>query len=175
MTPSTTRLTVGINECVVSDDPDAMLVTYGLGSCIAVVVWDPVRPAGGMIHYSLPLSSINPGKAAINPMMFGDTGIPLLFRALYELGAVKHHLVVSVVGGARLHGTAEGGVMDVGRRNYIISRRMFWKNNIPIDSEDVGGSKSRTVKFWICDGLVTVCSDGIEEALSTSKRKGPIG
>lgn len=175
MNASTTSFTVGINECIVCDDSDAMLVTYGLGSCIAVVAWDPLCRAGGMIHYSLPQSSINPEKATSNPTMFGDTGIPILFRSLYDLGAVKRHLVVKVVGGARLHGTSEGGVMDVGRRNYLLVRKLLSKNGISIAAEDVGGSKSRTVRFWIRNGTVTVSSGGIEETLlaSNAKKYGP--
>lgn len=161
-------VTVGLNACVVADDPNTLLVTFALGSCIAVTAWDPILRVGGMIHYSLPLSSINASKAADNPTMFGDTGIPILFRSLYELGAQKRNLVVCVVGGARLSSTTPGGVMDVGRRNYIILRRLFWKNNVPIATEDVGGARSRTVKLWIRDGVVTVSSKGVEEVLFSS-------
>jgi chemotaxis protein CheD len=174
MNTSITTKTVGINESTVSDDPNMMLVTYGLGSCIAVVAWEPFRLAGGMIHYSLPQSSISQEKAFAKPTMFGDTGIPLFFRSLYELGAVKENLRVIVVGGARFHDTVEGSVLDIGRRNYLIARRLFWKNNILITTEDVGGTKARTVKFWIQSGKVTVSSQGTEEVLFSTEKFGSI-
>lgn len=157
--------TVGLNECVVSDDPNVLLVTYALGSCIAVVAWDRIQCVGGMIHFSLPLSSINPEKAAILPTMFGDTGVPILFRSLYEIGAQKRNLVVKIAGAARLHTVHTNSVMDIGSRNYVVVRKMLWKNNIFISAEDVGGSKSRTVRLWIRDGAVTVSSKGVETAL----------
>ena len=120
-------VTVGINECVVSDNPDSVLVTYALGSCIAVMAWDRLLHIGGMIHYSLPQASIHPGQAEVMPAKFGDTGIPFLFRSMYDLGAQKRHLVVKVAGGACLNESVFDTNMDIGRRNYVILRKMFWK------------------------------------------------
>ena len=84
-----TLITVGMGDLQVSNDPAGVLVTYGLGSCIAVLVFDPVRRIAGMVHYMLPLASITPEKAKERPAMFGDTGVPLLFRRMAELSASK--------------------------------------------------------------------------------------
>ena len=69
-------LVVGVGDMKVSSDPEEVLVTYALGSCIALILYDPEKKAAGMLHYMLPLSKTSPEKAASNPAMFADTGIP---------------------------------------------------------------------------------------------------
>lgn len=156
-------ITVEIADLQVSDDPDGVLVTYALGSCIAVMVHDPVRIAAGMIHYMLPLSKTSPEKAKHKPAMFADTGIPLLFENLYALGCSKEDLVVKVAGGGALYD--DGGTFEIGKRNYTVLRKMFWKNQILIAAEDVGGSRSRTTRISVRTGVVTVRSQGTEVEL----------
>jgi chemotaxis protein CheD len=153
-------ITVEISDLKVSADPDATLVTYALGSCIAVIVHDPRRGAGGMIHYMLPLSETAPDKAKVRPAMFADTGIPLLFQSLYALGCEKQNMVVKVAGGGALYD--DKGVFSIGKRNYTILRKMFWKAGVIIASEDVGGAKSRTARLHVRTGRCTVSSHGEE-------------
>ncbi|MGD8450376.1 MAG: chemotaxis protein CheD [Phycisphaerae bacterium] len=145
---------VDIADFAVSADPAAGLITYSLGSCLGVSIWDPVVRVGGMLHYMLPESSLSPEKAKSNPAMFCDTGIPRLFRAVYELGGVKSRLVVKVAGGSQL--LDDNGTFNIGKRNYLALRKIFWKNGVMISGEDVGGSVSRTVKLHIATGQVTV-------------------
>ncbi len=91
--------------------------------------------------------------------MFGDTGIPQLFRAAYELGAAKKRLVVKVAGGSRL--LDDTGPFNIGKRNYLALRKIFWKNGVAIDAEDVGGFESRTIRLDVGSGAVSVeCRDG---------------
>jgi chemotaxis protein CheD len=156
-------LTVDIADYKVSADPDTMLVTYALGSCIGVMVWDPVRKAAGMIHYMLPLSETSPEKAKSRPAMFADAGIPLLFHGLYALGCDKRNLIVKVAGGGTLHD--ENGRFAIGQRNYTVLRKMFWKTGVVIAAEDVGGSKSRTVRLAVATGRCTISSSGTEVEL----------
>ncbi len=156
-------LTVDIADLKVSNDPETALITYALGSCISVIVYDPKKKVGGMIHYMLPLSSTNPEKAKKNPAMFADTGIPVLFEKMYELGCDKKDLIVKAAGGGKLY--EDHGTFDIGKRNYTVLRKMFWKNNIMIAAEDVGGAKSRTAKLQIGTGIVTVKSQGVEVEL----------
>ncbi|MFH1420194.1 MAG: chemotaxis protein CheD [Planctomycetota bacterium] len=145
---------VDIADFKVSDDPSGTLITYSLGSCIGVTIWDPEVKVGGMIHYMLPDSSISPAKAKSNPAMFADTGIPRLFRAAYELGAVKKRMTVKAVGGSQL--LDDNGTFNIGKRNYVMLRKIFWKNGILIDAEDVGGSISRTLRLNVGTGQVTM-------------------
>lgn len=141
---------VDIAEFQVADDPRATLVTYSLGSCIGVAIWDPRARVGGMLHYMLPESSLSPDKATARPAMFADTGIPALFRATYELGAGKKNMIVKVAGGSQL--LDDNGTFNIGKRNYIMLRKLSRKNGILIEAEDVGGSLSRTVRLRVAPG-----------------------
>lgn len=147
-------ITVDIADLKVSDDPESVLITYALGSCIAVIVYDPTVKVGGMIHYMLPLSDASPDKAKVNPAMFADTGIPFLFGKLYEFGCEKKNLVVKVAGGGALYD--DKGMFNIGQRNYMVLRRIFSKNSIVIAAEDVGGTKSRTAKLFLESGAATI-------------------
>lgn len=154
---------VDIADFQVSNDPMVDLVTYSLGSCVGVSIWDPEVHVAGMLHYMLPQCSIAPEKGLSHPAMFADTGIPQLFRGAYELGAVKKRLVVKVCGGSSL--LDDNGTFNIGKRNYIILRKIFWKNGILIDSEDVGGSVSRTMRIQVGSGRVTIRTRGKEMEL----------
>jgi len=153
-------LAVDISDIKVSANPDDLIVTYALGSCIAVMVHDPVRVAAGMIHYMLPLSETSPEKARVRPGMFADTGIPLLFQTMYGLGCQKKDLVVKVAGGGALYD--DKGLFSIGKRNYTVLRKMFWKSSVIIAAEDVGGAKSRTARLHVATGRCTITSQGEE-------------
>jgi len=157
------QITVDISDLRVSANPDDLIVTYALGSCIAVIVHDPKRKVGGMIHYMLPLSEIAPEKAKDKPAMFADTGIPELFRTMYGMGCDKKDLVVKVAGGGALYD--DKGLFSIGKRNYTVLRKMFWKAGVMIAAEDVGGAKSRTARLWVGDGRCTIASQGEEVPL----------
>ena len=87
------NVVVGIADMKVSKDVDATLVTHSLGSCIGLAVYDPVAKVGGLLHYMLPESGLDANKAKERPLMFADTGIPLLFKACYNLGAEKKRMI----------------------------------------------------------------------------------
>lgn len=148
------NVVVDIADLAVSQDAGAQLITYSLGSCIGVAIYDPVAKVGGLLHYMLPEGAVSPEKAKHNPAMFCDTGVPKLFRAAYELGAVKKRLVVKVAGGSQL--LDDKGTFNIGKRNYLALRKIFWKNGVMIDAEDVGGSTSRTMKVDVSTGVVTL-------------------
>ncbi len=154
---------VEIADLALSRDPDDVLITYSLGSCIGVAIWDPEAHVAGLLHYMLPESHLAPEKAQANPAMFCDTGISKLFRSAYELGAAKERLRVKVAGGAQL--LDDNGTLNIGKRNYLALRKVLWKNGVLIGAEDVGGSVSRTVKVSVGSGLVTVKSRNQETPL----------
>src|SRR5919109_4013944 len=97
------RYIVGVADMKISVQPGDQLITYALGSCLGIAIHDPVAKVGGLLHVMLPLSTIDPAKAAENPSMFVDTGVPQLFISCYKAGAQKHRLVVKVAGGASVH------------------------------------------------------------------------
>ena len=159
----TLNVIVGVGDMKVSDNPDITLVTHSLGSCIGLVVYDPFARVGGMLHYMLPESTLDPDAAEDRPFMFADTGIPLLFRACYKLGAEKRRMVTKVAGAARIMDAS--GVFDIGRRNYVALRKIFWRNNVIIDAEDVGGMSNRTIRLNIATGAVSIKVSGMGEKL----------
>ena len=94
------KLIVGVADLKISNNIEDILVTYALGSCIAVVVYDTRAKVGGMLHLMLDNSALNSRKAVEKPAMFADTGIPLLFKSCYKIGAQKRYMAVKIVGGA---------------------------------------------------------------------------
>ena len=136
----------------VTDDIEAVLITYSLGSCIGVAIYDAVARVGGLLHYMLPESSLDLEKAKKTPYMFADTGIPALFKAAYKLGAKKQRLKVVVVGGSQI--LDQKGFFNIGKRNETAVRKMFHRNNVIIDYTDVGGVVNRTIKLAVENGDV---------------------
>ncbi len=147
---------VGIGELEVSADRNAVLITHGLGSCIAVIAYDARRKIGGMLHFQLPSSSLSPDRAAAVPGTFADTGIPLLFQRMYALGSRKEDIAVKVAGGGNFHD--DNGTFEIGRRNQTMLRKIFWNAGVLVTAEDVGGSKSRTARLYVDTGQVTIQS-----------------
>ncbi len=155
--------TIGISEMKVSNRPDDVLVTYSLGSCVGLALYDPVARIGGLVHCMLPLSSIDPVKARNSPCMFTDTGVPALIQEMLNLGAMKNRLVAKVAGAASL--LDEKGTFKIGERNYIVLRKVLWKNNILIVADDTGGTIPRTVYLYVDTGRTTIKSRGEEREL----------
>ena len=147
---------VGISGIYISTNPNEEIITHSLGSCIGMTAYDPKAKVGGMIHYMLPLSKISPEKAKLKPGMFADTGIPTLLKKILESGASKDRLIVKIAGGAQL--MDKNKVFNIGERNYLVLRKLLWKNRILIDKEDVGGSASRTMRLEMDTGRVTIKS-----------------
>lgn len=157
------NITVDISDMKIARRPEDVIVTYSLGSCVGLTLYDPVAGIGGMIHCMLPLSKIDPDKAKIKPYMFVDTGLASMLGELYALGAQRKNLIAKVAGAGSPLGKEE--TFRIGQRNYTILRKFLWKNNILIDKEDVGGSKARTLYLYMADGRTTVKSEGKEVEL----------
>jgi chemotaxis protein CheD len=149
-------INVGIGEVRVSTDRTAVLITHGLGSCIAVIAYDPRLKVGGMLHFQLPSSTLSPERAAQAPGTFADTGIPLLFEKMYALGSRKEDIVVKAAGGGNFHD--DNGTFDIGKRNHTMMRKIFWRAQVLVTAEDVGGCRSRTARLFLDTGQVTIQS-----------------
>lgn len=159
-----TSLVVGIADGRVSNDPEQVLATYALGSCIAIAIHDPAAQVGGMLHFMLPDSTIDADKARRNPWMFADTGIPRLFQQAYEMGADKRRLVVRAAGGANVMG--DGGFFQIGKRNGLAMRKILWKAGVLLKEEITGGSASRSVYLDVGTGTFRVRTNGEVESSS---------
>lgn len=164
-------IVVGMADCKLSAEPDTELVTFALGSCIALMIHDPVAGVGGLLHFMLPESQIDPEKAASNPFMFADTGIPLLFRRSYELGAQKGRLLVCAAGGAQVM-DAEG-VFNIGKRNTLALRRILRRAGVILHGEATGGTDSRNVRLDISTGdMRWRGAGGVKQQLAVDRING---
>src|SRR5258708_965463 len=136
---------------------DDLIVTYALGSCLGITIYDPAVGVGGMLHVMMPDSSIDPEKAQKNPFMFIDTGLPLLFQAAYHAGAKKERIVIKVAGGGAWLGGRDGDTrFQIGKRNFTKLRQILWKNGVFLNAHDVGGESSRTMTLDVGTGEVTL-------------------
>lgn len=152
------QLVVGVGDGGVSRDPDCVIVTYALGSCIAVMLHDPVAKVAGMLHYMLPESSMSSERSNARPWMFADTAIPLLLRAALENGADKRRLTVLAAGGA--HVMDDNGVFNIGKRNCLALRKALWKSGLVAHAEETGGTEARTVRMEVGTGRVWLHAPG---------------
>jgi chemotaxis protein CheD len=133
------QLVVGMGDMLTSNDTAATLVTYSLGSCVGVAIYDPVAKVGGLLHAMLPDSTINLDRASKRPFMFVDTGLPAMFHAVYALGGLKHRLV-----------------FKIGQRNVEATVAMLERNGVKISGRETGGRESRTVKLDLSNGNFTL-------------------
>ena len=152
---------VGVADMKVSNTMGESLITYSLGSCIGLVIYDPVVRAGGILHYMLPESSLDIQKARAKPYMFADSGIPQLFRSVYALGAIKQRIKIYAAGGAEI--LDQKGFFNIGKRNYMALKKMFFKNNVMVNKQDIGGNVNRTVRLEIATGDIFVKTSGSKE------------
>jgi chemotaxis protein CheD len=161
---------VGVGDLNFADAGDAgasRLVTYALGSCLAVCLHDATAGVAGMLHVMLPTSTVDAARAAASPAMFVDTGVPLLFKQCYKRGAAKERLVVKVVGGARAAENEDDDSFQIGKRNLLAVRKLLWRNNVIVRAEEVGGARiSRTVYLDAATGALRVRAtspDGVHD------------
>jgi chemotaxis protein CheD len=157
---------VGVADLKVSNVPGERIITYALGSCLGIVVYDPVVSVAGMLHVMLPTGTIDAQKMADKPAMFVDSGVPLLFKECYKLGAKKERMQVKVAGGAHQGAREEDDRFQIGKRNMIALRKLLWKNNVLVHAHDTGGVQtSRTMWVDIATGDVTLKINGTESKL----------
>jgi chemotaxis protein CheD len=162
-TATKNKIIVDISDAKLSTSPGDVLVTYSLGSCIGISLYDQALRAGSLLHYQLPASSLDPERAKRNPFMFADTGIAILVDKLAKLGANVKRLKVKVAGGASMQTGPQG--FDIGKRNYLAIRKILWQYGMFIDAEDVGGVSPRNMYLDIETGDVMLRSGSLEKKL----------
>lgn len=150
------KTVVGVSDLRVSSNIHEIIITYALGSCLGVAMYDPAAMVGGLLHVMLPLSKSDPQKAVVKPAMYVDSGLNLLLNNMYRLGATKENLIISVAGGATMKRSAKDDYFKIGKRNFTVFRKLLWKNGFMIANQDVGGTISRTMAIRMSDGIVTI-------------------
>ena len=158
------RQFVGVADMHVSDKQGDTIVTYSLGACIGLAIYDPQIKAGGILHFMLPDSSIDREKALINPYMFADSGIPQFLRHAFQLGIKKERMRVFVAGGAQI--INQNDSFNIGNQNYIALKKILFKNDITIEKQSIGGNVNRTINLELASGgILLKYSDGQEEKI----------
>ncbi len=145
---------VGMADYKVGCNP-ASLISYGLGSCVGIALFDTVAKVGGLAHIMLPDST--QARAADNPAKFADTALPLMLSEIIKLGAVKSRITAKIAGGAQMFTfTNTTDIMRVGERNAEAVRLVLKKLDIRLLAEDTGGNYGRTVELKLDTGIFRV-------------------
>ena len=151
---------VGLGEVKISEDPETVLACLGLGSCVAISVFDPVAKIGGMAHVVLPASH---GKTGEKATRYADVAVPLLFETLRNRGAVNSRLVINLVGGAQMSlAPGLGAAFKIGEDNVTAVRAELAAEGLQPKSVEIGGHKGRTMRLFIESGKAVVASAGEE-------------
>ena len=135
---------------------DTILSTIGLGSCVAIAIYDPATRIGGLAHILLPAEGLS--RDSSTPAKFPGTAVPMLLSEMRKLGA-HGPFSARLVGGSSMFGTllpASG--INMGERNVAASRQALARAGVTLEAQDVGGDHGRSVYFRLADGRVTVRS-----------------
>ena len=133
----------------------ASLISYGLGSCVGIALYDPVTKIGGLAHIMLPDSK--QARSTENPAKFADTALLKMLDDLLKLGAVKTRLTAKIAGGAQMFSfTNTTDIMRVGERNAEAVRAILKQLDIRLLADDTGGNYGRTVELKLDTGVFRV-------------------
>lgn len=153
-----TMIKVGMADLNVCTPPNA-ITTLGLGSCVGVVLYDPVHKISGMVHVMLPDSTQI--RNCDNIAKFADTGIEELLKRILALGAQRRNLIAKIAGGAQMFAfRAENDMLRIGDRNVEATKAKLAALHIPIVASDTGKSYGRTIEFYPETGDLLIKSVG---------------
>lgn len=144
------EIDVPMVQAVVRKGP-AALVCHGLGSCLAIMLYDPNKGVGGLAHVLLPNENFSTTKS--NPKKFADSAIDWLIGEMRKLGGNKRAFKAKIVGGATMFGSIKN---PIGESNITYAREKLAGEGIELVAEDVGGDKGRWVRFEVDTGIVIV-------------------
>jgi chemotaxis protein CheD len=142
---------VGIAQSATCRAPE-QLACLGLGSCVAVILYDPVLKIGGLVHALLPKAPVN----CQTDDKYADSGTKKLFRELTSKGATKERLVAKLVGGAQMFSNLNLSISDIGKSNVVEARKVLRELGIRIVAEDVEGKRGRSAYLNSENGKVVV-------------------
>jgi len=151
---------LGIGDMGMSSNPAEVLKTCALGSCVAVIMLDPIARAAAMAHVALPDSATNPEKAQNKPGYFADTAIPALLRlmGIVSTNGSTRKPFIKVVGGAQIMDPTN--TFNIGKRNILSIKKILWSHGLGVIAEETGGNISRTVTVPLKTGKVIISSPG---------------
>jgi chemotaxis protein CheD len=134
---------------------DDVLVTVGLGSCVAILLHDPEARVGGLAHVLLPSRALT--RHADRPAKFPQAAVPTLLERMVAQGADPRRITARLAGGASMFAAlAPPGTIQMGERNLVATRQVLRAHNIPLVGEATGGDFGRTVRLLCGSGTVQV-------------------
>ena len=155
------KITIGIADMKMAQR-EGMLITYALGSCIGICLYDQKIRLGALIHIMLPLN-MEPGRK--NVMKYADTGIRETLKMMESKGASRSRITAKIAGGAKMFEVSGGSLGNIGQRNIDSVRMNLKKEGIHLLKEDVGGGVARTLLFDVSNGLACVRCYGRPELI----------
>ena len=145
------------NDLRVGKSPD-VLYTKGIGSCVAIALYDTHKRIGGLAHISLP-AKVN-DKPEANLHRYAKIAIDSLLKAMEGMGGSKTFIVATIVGGGNMFGFTLAPINDIGRLNVVAVRDALRRHQLPIIGEEVLGTEGRNVFFNLENGVVKVTVPG---------------
>ena len=139
-----------------------MLITYALGSCIGICLYDPLIKLGALIHIMLPLNMETNRK---NTMKYADTGIRETIKMMEAKGASRSRMTAKIAGGAKMFEINGNSLGNIGQRNIESVKLNLKKEGIRLLKEDTGGAIARTLLFDVSNGAGCVRSYGRQELI----------
>ena len=147
---------VGISDLKIARSPD-VLVTFALGSCVGICLYDRVKKIAGLSHIMLPSSNMN--RDPKQAYRFADTAIVILVQKMVAAGADKRRLTAKIAGGAKMFASvSDNSLSNIGHRNVASVKETLLKLGIPIIADDTGKDFGRTVYFYSEDGKMQIKS-----------------
>ena len=156
------KLVVGIADMKMARQ-NGMLITYALGSCIGICLYDPKIQLAALVHIMLPLNMETGRKT---PLKYADTGITETLRQMEAKGGARSRIVAKIAGGAKMFEVAGGGSLgNIGQRNIESTHMILRREGIRLLREDVGGTVARTLLFDAATGQACIRSYGKPELI----------
>lgn len=151
---------LGVGDYAATNRPGDVIKTLALGSCVAVMMLEPVTRSVGMAHVALPESKIDNAKAREQPGYFADSGIPALIKEMKKCGykGKNKGIMVKLVGGATI--MDPNNTFNIGKRNILAIKKILWTHGMGVVAEDVGGRISRSVALDVQSGSIRISSSG---------------
>lgn len=151
---------VGMADLKSCKSPE-VLTTLGLGSCVGIILYDPVTKVSGLAHVMLPDSTQIRNNS--NAAKFADTAIDKLIGEMVTLGAGKKRLVAKIAGGAQMFSfNSANEMMRIGDRNAKATRLKLKDLGIRLLAEDTGENYGRTIEFYSETGDLLIKTIGKE-------------
>ena len=145
-----------MGEFLVREAP-SQLAIYGLGSCVAIFLYETEKRIAALAHVLLPAPTSGSPRGPAGK--YADTAIAAMVGNILEVGGRRERLIAKVAGGA--HMFAASPVSDretLGERNIRAALEGLKRHGLEVAGLDIGGAYGRTVLADAGTGALRVTS-----------------